>query len=85
MKLQIFAVFDKQSGAFGRPFFEPTKGMAIRTFSDATADGASPFAKHPHDYLLFHIGEYDDGPGLLTGKEPERLIGAFETEAARPK
>lgn len=34
--------------------------MAIRQFSDYVNDKNHPWGKHPEDYTLMSIGEYDD-------------------------
>jgi len=65
-KLQIFAVFDKKAIAYSHPTFFAQKGQAIRTFEDAVNDAQTIFCKHPEDFALFHIGEWDDKTGVIT-------------------
>lgn len=67
-KLRGYSVFDSKAEAYLRPFFAPTRGLAIRSFADAINDKASDMAKHAADYTLFEIGEFDDSTGLLTSK-----------------
>lgn len=78
MKLSIFSVRDSAVNAFLQPFFAPTKGAAIRMFSDAVSDSSHQFAKHKDDYVLWEIGEFDDANGLMSPIEPSRVIGAIE-------
>lgn len=79
MKLIACAVFDSKVGAYSPPFFVKTKGEAIRSFTDACRDDKVPFAKHPADYRLFFLGEFDDNSGLLSGlSKPEPSLGADE-------
>lgn len=66
LKLQIFAVFDKKSIAYSSPTFFHQKGQAIRAFEDAVNDSQSIFHRHPEDFSLFHIGEWDDRSGVIT-------------------
>jgi hypothetical protein len=66
MILQIFSVFDVKAGAYAPPFFMPTKGMAIRAFEEHCRDEKSAPFKHPEDYFLFHLGEFDDATGAIT-------------------
>lgn len=68
--LQVFAVFDSKGAAFGTPMFVPTKGMAIRSFSDVVADGKSNISRHPEDYGLFEIGSYEPNTGLIKPISP---------------
>lgn len=78
MQMQMFAIFDKASASFSRPFFELTKGLAIRTFTDAVNDANSPFGKYPQDFTLFYLGVFDDQSGELVGSSPDRVILASE-------
>ena len=48
----VYSVYDAKLKAYGRPWFEMTKGSAIRLFTDAVND-ASPnnqWNKHPEDF-----------------------------------
>lgn len=65
-KLQIFAVYDKKSVAYANPFFYHQKGQALRAFEDAVNDPQSPLSKHPEDFSIFHIGQWDDATGVIT-------------------
>ena len=85
MKLKIFTVFDSAAGAFLQPFFMQARGQAIRTFSDAVNNPEHQFYKHPQDYTLFYLGEFDDEHGTFDGQAPESLGNAvqFEIENGR--
>ncbi|QCQ85000.1 nonstructural protein [Blackfly microvirus SF02] len=80
MRLILCAVFDSKVGAYTPPFACKTKGEAIRSFSDACLDEKGTFIKHPSDFRLFYLGEYDDNSGMLHPvlPSPEPLIGADE-------
>lgn len=73
MKLEIFAVRDRQLAAYMQPFFAPTIGSAIRAFSDGMNDGTTPMAKHPDDYDLWHLGSFNDNTGELVKIEPTQV------------
>lgn len=78
MKLQIFAVLDQAVNAFLPPFHSRAKGEAIRSFSDAVNDKEHQFFRHSTDYILFHLGEFDDGSGMFSTAEPVRVVSARE-------
>jgi hypothetical protein len=67
MKLKIFTIFDSAASAFKQPFFMHNNGIAIRAFSDLvnSDDQNVEIAKHPEQFTLFHIGEYDDSTGSI--------------------
>lgn len=64
-KLQIFSIYDKKAVAYQNPFFYHQKGQALRAFEDAVNDPQIAFNKHPEDFSLFHIGEWDDSTGTI--------------------
>lgn len=78
MKLKVFTVFDKAVGAHLQPFFARSKGEAIRSFTDACSDGKSQFCRHPADYYLVELGDFDDGSGTFACHEPVRILSATE-------
>lgn len=66
MKMQIVATRDIVANLYGQPMFVPTLGQAIRSFGDGcqnTGDANNILAKHPQDFELWHLGEYDDETG----------------------
>lgn len=65
-KLQMFAIYDKKAVAYNTPFYTHQKGQAIRSFQDAVNDPQCPFNKHPEDFSLFHVGEWNDTTGVVT-------------------
>ena len=78
MKLQTFAVYDQCARVFQKPFFLHNKNEAIRGFADAVADDSTMLAKHPEDYVLFHVGEWEDDSGTIVPKTPNKVITALE-------
>jgi len=60
MKMKVFSVFDSKASAYLQPFFMVTKGTAIRAFSDLVNDEKHQFGKHPEDFTLFELGEWED-------------------------
>lgn len=76
MKLQIIAVYDSAAEMFGQPQFVLSLGQSTRTFADqVNSKDSGDLGKHPADFTLFHLGEYDDGHAhfeLLP--EPRQLV-----------
>lgn len=71
MIMFVVAVYDKKVGAFMQPQFYRSKGEAIRSWMDACVAEAAPFKRHAEDYVLMHLGYYDDGDGQF-GKVPNK-------------
>lgn len=59
MTLLMFSIFDNKADAFNTPFFMAARGQAVRAFQDLVNDGQSAISKHPEDYKLCLIGEFN--------------------------
>lgn len=68
MKLTIVAVHDRAADAFGRPIFVNSIGLAIRSFQDEinTPRENNEMNRHPDDFDLFHLADFDDSTGIFT-------------------
>lgn len=77
MKLIICSLFDRAIQAYGRPFFVPHVNAAVRGFTDEVNNPQSDLFKHPADYDLFQLGDFDDSDGSFALlKKPEFVIAA---------
>ena len=65
MKLKACSIYDSKSQAWMTPMFFQATAQAMRSFGDAINDGKSEFAKHPEDYTLFEVGEFDPQNGIM--------------------
>lgn len=75
MKLKIFSVYDSKALAYGVPFFMPSVGSAVRAFSDLANDPQSMVNRHPTDYVLYEVGEFDDTVGGVVSVQPFVNLG----------
>ena len=79
MIIKIFSINDVKAASFGQPFFAMNKGIAVRMFSDLVNDKNSMVSKHPDDFKLYMLGEFDDNSGGLSPvAQPEFLHSASE-------
>lgn len=62
-KIKVFTVFDVKSSAYMQPFYMHTVGQAVRAWMDSVNDPKTQFNKHPEDFTLFEVAEYDDETG----------------------
>lgn len=78
MILKVYCVLDAKAGYFGQPLFAQSEGAAVRSFSDAVNNEKSgDWFRHPEDFQLFEIGEYDDATGEIVGKVPKVILSAM--------
>ena len=68
MKMVICSIRDSAADAYGRPFFLPSVGVAIRSFTDEVNRPSedNQIYQHPEDFDLFELGEFDDTSGRST-------------------
>lgn len=77
MRLQVVSVLDRATAAYGRPVFVQAIGQAMRSFTDEANNKESDIGKHPDDYDLYHLGDWDDVSGRFSNfEEPKHLVRA---------
>lgn len=79
MRYKIVCVRDRAIDTFGQPVFVANLGGAIRSFGDevkrpSTEERPNQMNKHPEDFDLFYVGEFDDQTGVFDGLvRPEQI------------
>lgn len=63
MILKAYALFDEKAGAFALPFFCQNHSIAIRMVQEVGMDLNTTVGRHPNDFILYHVGEWDDQVG----------------------
>nr|QJB18885.1 MAG: nonstructural protein [Microvirus sp.] len=63
--LTIVSVKDRAVDAYNRPFYVPTLGAAIRSFTDEVNRKDSEMQSHPEDYDLYEMGTFCDQTGTF--------------------
>jgi hypothetical protein len=71
MKWGVFSLYDVKARAYSTPFFLQNVDMAKRSLVDAmTYESASPLSRHPEDFMLYEMGEFDDVSGVFEMPTP---------------
>lgn len=65
MTYKVMAIRDLKVNIFNMPWFALSIGQAIRNFGDLVQDPQSAQNKHPEDYNLYQLGEFDDETGAF--------------------
>lgn len=63
--LGVYSLYDSKAEYFAAPQIIKSKGEAIRAFSDVANDATTMIGKHPGDYSMFHVGNFDEQSGSL--------------------
>ncbi len=76
MKMVIVSILDSAAGAYGRPAFVASEGVAVRQFQDEVnrASDDNQLYKHPDDFYLYYLGTYDDNTGGMDLLSQPKLI-----------
>lgn len=75
MITKMFCIYDSKALNFGVPFFMPSVGAAVRIFSDVANDSQSTIHRHPSDYILFHVADFDDSDASVRAVVPMVQLG----------
>lgn len=80
MRYKICAVLDSKLSEYGQPFFVNQIGQAVRSFGDEVlrVDANNNLNKHPEDFTLWHIGEFDSETAELFSQPPRCIASASE-------
>lgn len=78
MKLYGFAVRDVKAEVFTKPAFYRSPGEAVRTVMDECRNPESLLCKHPEDFELFLVCEYDLETGAVTPVQLRSYGGGLE-------
>lgn len=74
MLLKAYSIYDRKSLAYHTPYFTSTDGAAARSFSDLVNDINTNVGRHPNDYVLYCVGEFDDAKGVMIPLSPMRHV-----------
>lgn len=83
MKMRVFSVYDVKAEMFSPPWVMGTIGEATRAFQDLANDANSSVSKHPGDFKLCCLGEFDNVTGVLVPAQIDSLGFASDYKALR--
>lgn len=75
MLRKVYAVYDLKALVYGPPMCFETNPAAVRFFTDLANDKSGNIGKHPTDFVLFEIGQYDDTNAELGATIPPVKLG----------
>lgn len=75
MKLHVVSIYDIAAAMYSRPAFVTSRAAAVRSFGDEVRRSAegNELNKHPQDFELRYLGQFDDESGRFDCVEPERI------------
>lgn len=76
--LKVFLFKDSKSSSYGPPFIDENRGKVIRQIQEDLQRGQAVWAKHPQDFTLFEIGDFDPRTGNVIMHESKVAIGLVQ-------
>lgn len=77
--IRLYAIKDKESKTTQAPFPVQCNRDAIDGFKALVNDEGTSIGKHPQDFELYHLGEYDPrSMAFSLNDDPKFIIGASE-------
>lgn len=77
MKIQMYVIRDIQADRALQPMYRERESIAMRDFEQAITD-TKPFCDNPDDYVLYHIGSWDDEEMSLQPVDPRRVYSGLD-------
>lgn len=71
---KLFAVKDKSMDTFLSPQAIPHHAQALRQWEEMCNDPSTSFCKHPKEFALYELGEFNVDTGRLTSLEVPHLL-----------
>jgi hypothetical protein len=75
MIVKVYSVYDSKAKTWEQPQFVVNKGAAARSWYDLVNQQNTQYNKHPEDYTLYEIGQWDDQAGIVTTYEKKESLG----------
>jgi len=71
--MKLYTMHDRATNTYSPPMAFATDAVAVRELQDAMQDTNSTFRKHPDDYTLWRVGEWDSEYGTVVNNMGEKL------------
>lgn len=65
MLLNAYSLYDSKALSYSPPFYCSAHGQAVRMVIDLASDHGNNVGRHPSDFTLFCVGQFDDSNGRL--------------------
>lgn len=68
----VFTIYDTKAKTYRNPMVADTRGDFMRSLQDVVNEPDTLFNKHPTDFSLFELGQFDTETGtFVLSKSPE--------------
>lgn len=74
MRTQMYSVHDTIAGTFFNPFTMHNDQVAARWFRDELGEPTSNLSRHPADFDLVLLGDFDQETGQIRPESDPRIV-----------
>lgn len=74
MKTIMYTIYDSKAQVYNKPFYMVNEQVAVRSFRDLANDPSSDVCKHPEDFTLWRVGEFEDTLNEITLSAPPVVV-----------
>lgn len=74
MILKAYSIYDNKALSYNAPWFTHTDGAAVRSLRDLVNEPNNNVSRHPGDFVMYCVGEFDDQTGIFTLCSPLRHV-----------
>ena len=75
MNQKLYTIYDSKAETYANPFLQRTNGEAMRNFADVCNQDDTQYHKHPEDFTLLEIGEWNAITGDIQLNETKNSLG----------
>ncbi|WNK12611.1 MAG: nonstructural protein [Microvirus sp.] len=77
--MNLYSLRDVKLGTYAPPMCYHNDGVAVRELGDYLEAQDSPFRKHPYDYDLYQVGEWNEQTAQLKQLDTPRHVVCVAT------
>lgn len=77
MIINAYVIFDTKAEIYNKPFYFLNDKIALRAAQDLIDDPQTDVHKHPEDFMMFHIGTYEDETAHFKANDKQKCICRF--------
>lgn len=78
MIIRLYSMYDSKALTWSPPFLAESDAVACRMVSDIVTDTDTIVGRHPMDFRLYCVGQWDNAKASLRGIEPaEHVVDAI--------
>ncbi|QXP08299.1 MAG: nonstructural protein [Arizlama microvirus] len=84
--MKLYSVYDKRAREFGSPMAMPTDAHAVRSFTQEVnrEDTGNMLNQFPEDFAIYHVGDFNQELGQITGQHNMLLEGVAAKRPGPP-